>query len=129
MSYLGFQPLERCPQSEECLGGETQGEDDAKFWFLLSQANHSLHEVVAKGRVEPSSTNNHSVGTCCHSKFLAFEFCRTINAVRACSLVFGIWSVVGSIEDIVGRHLYEITTTLSYCCSKIFWSLSIEQMA
>ena len=26
MCHLGFQPLERCPQSEECLGGEAKRE-------------------------------------------------------------------------------------------------------
>ena len=43
-----------------CIGGRTYLiEDDAQFGFLLTQANHCLDEVIAKGGIEPGCADDH----------------------------------------------------------------------
>ena len=101
-------------------------EDDTQFRFLLSQANHGLHEVIAKGGIEPGSADDHRL----LAEFLNIQFTHkfrfAINAVRTSIVLLGIRHMLGAIKDIVSRYLDHPSATSSYRSRQVSWCLRIQ---
>ena len=80
-------------------------EDDAQLLTLPAQTNHRLHEVVAKGGIQPRCADNHGLFTMRLHVQLAHQFRLAIDAVGTGILVLRIGRVVGTVEDVVGADL------------------------
>ena len=80
-------------------------EDDPQFRFLFAQTNHRLHEVIAKGGIEPGSTDDHRLSAEHLYIQFAHQFCLAIDTVRTRIRLLGIRRMLGAIEDIIGGDL------------------------
>ena len=93
--------------------------DHTQFRFLLTQTNHRLHEIIAKGRVQPRCTDNHRPFATLLRSLLTLKFCRAIDTVRTCRLILSIGGVIRAVKHIVCRDLNHPTTTFLHSSSQI----------
>ena len=108
-------------------GGAYLVEDYAKTVFGLSQFNHCLDKIVAKGGVEPGGADNHRAVATGHACLFAGELGASIHAVWASRVGLGIWRMLGSVEYVVGGNLYQETLAALDGLCQIGRSLGIEK--
>ena len=95
-----------------CIGRCTNlVENNSQRFFLLSQANHGLYEIVAKRRIQPCRTNHHRIRTLLQRFLLTSQFGRAIYGIRTRYIFFLIRDMGCTVEHIVRRHLHQPAVT------------------
>ena len=108
-------------------GGAYLVEDDSQLAFLPSQADHRLDEIVAKGTIEPSSTDNHRPPTGTHGLLFAFKLRATIGAVGTYAVSLHVGYMISAVKDIICRNLNEPTASTLNSLGQIGRCCGIEQ--
>ena len=101
-------------------------EDNTQLRLLVTQTNHSLYKVVAKGRVQPRCANNHTLLAAIQHSLFASQLGAAVGAVRTNSIGLNIRTMICSVEHVVGRNLYHPSSALFDGFSQIFRCCSVK---
>ena len=104
-------------------------EDNPQRLSLTSQTKHRLHKIIPVNGIEPCCTDNHGTAAMLHHRLLTCQFSRAIYRIGASGRLFRIGSVSGSVENIIGGHLYQGSTASFGSSSQIARSDMIQLVA
>ena len=86
-------------------------EDHTQLRFLLAQADHGLHEVIAKGGIQPCRANDHGLLTELLNTQFTCQLRRAIDTVGTRGVGLHIRRMLSAVEDIVCRYLDDPAAT------------------
>lgn len=98
-------------------------EDDTQSVALQAQANHSLHEVVAVGRIEPCGAEYDRVGAMREQSLFACQFGATVGSARRNGVALAAGNPALTGEDVVGADVDDLGT----CRGKVLHGVGIDE--